>query len=249
VNETLNRASQVFRKLLIVNMSILFSMSLQRAILFFLIIRHWVFGADAGAIASSFLAGFRFDLCVLGFLNIPVLFITWIICSDKVAKSQAEPLSFLRRWVLWIYFGITTFVIHLLGVLDMMYFAANGRRWTYFDWQREGLQFVSSVAQKWGAFYTTCVITLFLVLWVVRCLYGLYRARLHQLPVVGPTKPPFSTGTLILTGVLGPFFVVATAARGTWTAHHINQEHAQVSQNPVLNQLALNPVWAFDKKF
>ncbi|WP_413289732.1 hypothetical protein [Bdellovibrio sp. HCB337] len=244
----LNRSSQIFMKLLAFNGSVLFAMTLQRLVLFLVVVRHWLFGADGVTIASSFVMGLRFDLCVLGFINIPLLFVTWAICSDYFVNSQNKFVQFFRKWSLGIYLAITTFVIHLLGMLDLMYFAGNGRRWTYYDWQKSGLDFVSQISEKWGFVFTTGVVVLFIFLWAFRCMVQLYRAELQKTPLQSERLAQ-SKVLLILLGVVLPFFVVALAARGTWTAHHINAEHAEVSQNPALNQLTLSPVWAFDKKF
>lgn len=235
-------------KLLAFNGSVLFAMSLQRLVLFLVVVRHWLFGADGFTIASSFVMGLRFDLCVLGFINIPVLLLTWVISTDSVANSSNKALRFFRQWSLVIYLGVTTFIIHLLGMLDLMYFASAGRRWTYYDWQGSGLSFISQVSGKWGFVFTTGVVVLFVFLWVFRCLMQLYRVQLQKMPLQSERLAQ-SKALLILFGAVLPFFIVALAARGTWTAHHINAEHAEVSQNPALNQMALSPVWAFDKKF
>lgn len=244
----LERSSHTFKKLLIFNASLLVALSLQRLVLFFVVVRYWLFGVDSDAIAASFFAGFRFDLCVVGFLNIPVLFMIWILSISRIQNSSSAFLQSFRRWGLGLYLGMVTFLLHFMGMLDMMYFAANGRRWTYYDLQESGLSFIFQVTEKWGGLFTSAVILFFITLWFFRCLLYLYRLRLHTFSdEVLESRP--SLWRSVLFGVILPFLVVASAARGTWTAHHINIEHAQVSQNPALVQMALSPVWAFDKKF
>jgi hypothetical protein len=157
-------------------------------------------------------------------------------------------LQSLRKWTLWIYLGTTTLVIHVLGLFDMMFFAANGHRWTYFDWQESGLLFLGKIASAWGGLFTFGVTALFLLLWIFRCIFTLYKLQPQATPLE-ETKFGKSKAALLVTGFLLPLFVVALAARGTWTAHHINIEHAEVSQIQALNQMTLSPVWAFDKKF
>jgi hypothetical protein len=244
----LNRASQIFKKLLTFNGSVLFSMSIQRLVLFLVVVRHWLFGADGFSIASSFFAGVRFDLCVLGFINIPVLFITWLISTDKVAESPHKVMQFFRDWILWIYLGVSTLAIHVLGLLDMMFFARQGHRWTYFDWQENGLGFFSEVSAKWGPTFTAGVVLLFILLWGFRSVFVLYKLQLHKVKI-SESKYANSKPLMIISAVILPLLAVAFSARGTWTPHHIGMEHAEVSQNQALNQLALSPVWAFDKKF
>lgn len=249
MSNTLNRSIQIFKKLAIFNGSVLLSMSLQRLVLFLVVVRHWVFNADGFSVGMSFLNGARFDLCVLGFMNIPVVFIVWWLCSDAMAMAQNHWLQRIRRWILWVYLGVTTLIIHALGLLDMMFFALNNQRWTYYAWQESGFSFFNRVASAWGGVFTFGVIALFLMLWIFRCLFVLYKVQLQILPEVG-LKFGKSKGILVLLGIVLPFVVTALAARGTWTAHHINMEHArEVSENPSLIQMTLSPVWAFDKKF
>ena len=84
------------------------------------------------------------------------------------------------------------------------------------------------------------------MLWVFRCIFILFRVQLHVQDLLqGQLKP----GTLVVRGAIAPIFITALAARGTVSAHHLGMEHAEVSQVQSLNQLALSPLWAFDKKF
>lgn len=244
----LNRSTQLFTKIMFVNGSVLFSMSLQRFVLFLVVVRHWLFGADGLTVAMSFINGARFDLCVLGFVNIPVLFIVWGMSTDRVANSSSKIVQWLRGWILWIYFGVTTLAIHILGLFDMMFFAASNHRWTYYDWQELGFSFIGKVAAAWGALFTLGVVMLFVMLWLFRCIFTLYKVRLDSVALEN-LKYRESKAALVVLGVLLPLLITALAARGTWTPHHINIEHAQVSQIQALNQMTLSPVWAFDKKF
>jgi hypothetical protein len=221
-------------------------MSLQRLVVFLVVVRHWTFGASFSVLAEVFVTGLRFDLCVLGFMNIPVLFITWWISTDQVVKSQNPLLKALRKWVLWIYLGVATLAIHVLGMLDLMFFATSGHRWTYFDFQKSGFDFMLTVASKWGTTYTGGLVAFFLLLWVFRSVFILFRVQLHT---VDFPKEQLNFGLELFRGVILPIFLVLLAARGTVAPHHLAMEHAEVSQNQWLNQLVLSPLWAFDKKF
>jgi hypothetical protein len=244
--QVMNRSYQIFKKLLVFNSSVLFAMSLQRLVLFLVVVRHWVFGISGSVLFESFLTGLRFDLCVLGFMNIPVLFLTWWICNDQMVHTQNPVLKALRKWSLWIYLGLITLIIHILAMLDLMYFATSGHRWTYYDWQEKGFDFFVTVATRWGSLFTGGIIAFFLLLWVFRSLFILFRVQIHTVDV---PKEHQQFGIELLRGVLIPVFLVGLAARGTVTPHHLALEHAEVSQIQGLNQLALSPVWAFDKKF
>ena len=244
--QILNRSYQIFAKLMVFNGSLLFAMSLQRLVLFLVVVRHWVFGASSNVIAETFFAGLRFDLCVLAFLNIPSLLIVWWISSDSAVHSKNSMLRFLRKWILWIYIGTASLLIHVVGMFDLMFFATSGHRWNYFDWQKQGFDFFVTVVSKWGSFFTGGIIAFFLLLWVFRSVFILFRVQLHTVDV-----PPGRENVArdVFLGLVLPIFLVALAARGTLTPHHLGREHAEVSQSQELNQLALSPLWAFDKKF
>jgi hypothetical protein len=244
--QVMNRSYQIFRKLLVFNSSVLFAMSLQRLVLFLIVVRHWVFGVSSNTVAGAFFAGFRFDLCVLAYFNIPVLLITWWICSDRMIQTQNPTLKALRKWSLWVYLGLATLVIHVLAMLDLFFFATSGRRWTFADWQAQGFDFLYVVVAKWGALFSGGLVAFFLLLWVFRSVFILFRVQLHTVDV--PEGRQNFARDLVL-GVILPILALALAARGTLTAHHLGKEHAEVSQIEGLNQLALSPVWAFDKKF
>lgn len=47
--------------------------------------------------------------------------------------------------------------------------------------------------------------------------------------------------------LLVPVIIAAFFARGTVTNHHLEFQHSQISNNSLLNELVLNPVWTFDK--
>jgi hypothetical protein len=243
----LSRSDQIFRKLLSFNVSVLLAMSLQRLVLFLLVVRHWIFGSDGTVIGNAFLTGARFDLCVLGFLSIPALCIVWLICTDTLIHSKNPAVQSLRKWILWFYLGAVTLVIHVLGLLDLLYFANTGHRWTFADWQGHGLGFIAKTSERWGWIFTLGVVAVFILLWVVRCLFALYKVQLHTAPIPEGTTP--SRIKLWCLGAILPVLVVAFAARGTWTPHHLERQDAQISPIASLNQLALSPLWIFDKTF
>ena len=244
--QVLNRSYQIFQRLFLFNSSVLLAMSLHRLVLFLVVVRHWSFGSSTQTYIDTFVAGIRFDLCVLGFMNIPVLFIVWWICTDAMIQTRRPILKVLRKWSLWIYLGATTLIIHISAMLDLMYFATSGHRWTYSDWQSSGLDFFGTGASRWGSLFTSGIVAFFVVLWVFRCIFILFRVQLNVLDL---PKEQLKLCQQALRGAIIPLFIVTLAARGTFTAHHLNLKHAEVSQVVSLNQLALSPIWAFDKKF
>lgn len=243
----LGRSGQIFRKLFVFNASVLLAMTLQRVVLFLLVVRHWIFGADSATLGRAFWIGARFDLCVLGFLSIPALFIVWLISSEAMVTATQPAVQAFRRWILWGYLAVTTLIIHVVGILDLFFFANNGHRLTLTDLHVQGFGFLAKTSERWGWIFTAGVVLVFILLWVFRCLFALYRVQLHTLPVMEGAR--VSKLWFWILGAILPVVVVASAARGTWTAQHLRLEDAKFSQILSLNQLSLSPLWAIDKKF
>ncbi|MNT91983.1 hypothetical protein D3C72_2331740 [compost metagenome] len=51
----------------------------------------------------------------------------------------------------------------------------------------------------------------------------------------------------IFIRLIFPFVLIVLAARGTVEAHHLGMEHSVVSSVSSINEMALNPLWCFDK--
>ncbi len=54
-------------------------------------------------------------------------------------------------------------------------------------------------------------------------------------------------GFQFLFYLLIPLLIGAFFARGTLTNHHLEIKHSQISNNSLMNELVLNPLWTFDK--
>jgi hypothetical protein len=179
----------------------------------------------------AFFTGFRFDLLVMGFFWIPIVVITWL------STLFMSPRKLFFFWKL--YFVIGILIIFDLYWMDLFWSAVSNVRLNsdlfhvdtkvIFD---EGWKLIGAT-KSW-----VCTLGMgFSSLGLVLSLYGLHLQKNYNLPSRGK----------LAAQVLLSLLLVAFAARGTWTPHHLNIEHAQVSSDPVMNQIPLNPLWNLDK--
>ncbi len=199
-------------------------------------------------LAQALFAGFRFDLLILGFVWIPIVVGTWL-CA-----IWWNPRRLALIWKL-------TFALLILAIFDLSWLDLF---WTATHQSRINSQFFNSDLK-------TVVIEGWLTLGSLRSLFYLVLlasstfAMILSLnwkerwKVVGEKKAageraaePLrqrveSPPAKFFFQLIGSFLLVALAARGTWTAHHLNMEHSQVSEEPKINQLVLNPAWNITK--
>ncbi len=178
-------------------------------------------------LAASMFAGFRFDLLVLGFAWIPVWFLYWIFHL----LGRASQISGLLKF----YFVILILGTLFLSVVDLYWFNTRAVRMTFEALSPDGFWAVADQATNWrllSAMPLMALPGLFLFLWTI-----------WKMKVVDYSEKM----TKVLLNFVFSFLIVASAARGTWTAHHLELADAQVSSFRLLNELALNPWWNLDK--
>lgn len=180
---------------------------------------------------AAFWAGFRFDFLVLGFAWIPIVAITWL----WALAFPPRKLFFLWK----IYFVVAVLLTFDLSWMDFFWTAVTSSRLNHEFFSADSKQILDEgwkllgPTKSWIATFGMGLSSLGLVLY------------LHELKLKKDySMPPIWKVTL---QALLSFLFVAFAARGTWTPHHLNIEHAQVSENPLLNQIPLNPLWNLDK--
>lgn len=234
---SLRFSTKVFWRLGALALTFAFFMTLFRANLYFLSIFHAFPDADPIEIVYAFVAGLRFDLLVFGFIMIPVYLSLMV-----QALAMKWP-----RWLLTgfkFYFGAIWLVICLLSCADFFFFARHGRRmrfadyrqWTFEDFfeQTKALQ-----ANQTLVFLTITILLLILGYMLIRGLkFGEWKDEYSPQP---------GSQLEIFWRVLFPVFLVALAARGTLEPHHLEYSHSLISNNTVINEMALNAVWCFDK--
>jgi hypothetical protein len=224
-----SEAIQLLQSLLKPTLLILVWMSGLRLLLYLSIFHSQL--TDFSDVPAAFFAGFRFDLLVLGFFWIPVIAFTWL------STLVMAPLKLLWWWK--IYFVLVVLVILGLSWLDFFWTVVMGTRinseFFLVDWKQildQGWDRVGGV-MSWG----------------VTLLMGLSALALSLIVFNLKIKKALRlfSATRVVLGCFLSFLLVAFAARGTWTPHHLNIETAQVSGNLQINQIPLNAVWNLDK--
>ena len=234
---SLRSSTKVFAKLGFMAAMLILFMSLFRLNTYFLLVYHETADAVFVEVAQSFLAGFRFDLLVMGFLFIPIYFLV-LLQASVVKWPRFMYVSYKS------YFILAWLLICFLNFLDYFHFAQAGRRMRFQDYMSWTPSAFSQQIQ--GVlpyqFWIFCVVTgllLFLGLSLIRGLqFGDWRDE------YSPKKGGKSE---IFLRFLVPLLVISFAARGTIEPHHLRYEDSQVSNFTRINEMALNAVWCFDK--
>lgn len=212
-------------------------MSLFRLNLYFLSVFHATPNAVFVEIAQSFLAGLRFDILIFGFLMIPIYFLLMI-----EAFMEKWPQGLLIAYK--VYFGLMWFVICVLTYIDFFHFARFGTRMRFADYTSWNF----SVLIEQMELLPRHQVWIFSVITVMLFSLGYMLTKALRF---GEWKDEFSpiagSKIEILWRVALPLLIVFLAARGTVEAHHLGLEHSEVSSMQSINEMALNPVWCFDK--
>jgi hypothetical protein len=208
-------------------------------LIWMMVLRLLIFGAvyqakiqNGSDLPAALFAGFRFDLCVMGFFWIPIVVVTW------ASTFFIHPRKLFFFWKLYFVLGIL--IIFDLSWMDLFWSMVSNVRLNAQFFQADSRIILDQgwhllgPAKAWICTLGMGFSSLGLVLW----LYGLKLAKNYDLP---------SKGKLALQ-VVGSLLLVAFSARGTLTPHHIGIEHAQVSTDPLVNQIPLNAVWNLDKE-
>lgn len=234
---SLRFATKVFVKLGLLGLAMVIFMTLFRLNLYFLSVFHATPEAVFVEVAQSFMAGFRFDLLVFGFLFIPIYFIV---------VTQA----FLQRWpakmfnTYKLYFGGVWFLICALSFIDFFHFSRYGARMRFVDymsWNPDVFIFQAK-AMPPHQVWIFCIITIMLF-----GLGYLLTAGIKFGDWKDEYSPQAGTKLEVTLRLLLPLLLIALAARGTIEPHHLSLEHSEVSSHKAINEMALNAVWCFDK--
>lgn len=234
---SLRFSSKVFLKMAMLAAAMIVFMSLFRLNLYFLSVFHATPNAAGVEIAQSFFAGFRFDLLIFGFLFIPIYFA--VMAQAFLQKWSRVGFLFYKT-----YFVVVWFLICAMTFVDFFHFVKYGQRMRFADyssWNPEAwlVQFQSMPQNQSWIF---CVITVLLFslgyMLVKSIKFGEWKDEY---------SPKAGSKVEVLLRVLLPLIFIALAARGTVEPHHLALEHSEVSLDKVINEMALNAVWCFDK--
>lgn len=212
-------------------------LTLFRANLFFLSVFHAVNNLDQIEVFHSFLAGARFDAMVLGFILIPV---TIMLLIQAFMEKWPRGFFLFYRF----YFGIFWVAACLLTYADFFYFARMGKRMRFAEYTSWNLDLFREQAMALQKDQVTVfsIITVLLLILGLMLIMGLKFGEWKD--EYSPRKGSFLEAA---ARIILPLILVALAARGTIEPHHLALEHSEVSNNTVINEMALNAPWCFDK--
>lgn len=234
---SLRYANKVFLEWAGVGAKFLFLMSLFRIGLFFLVVQTASPNAGGIEIFQSFVAGLRFDLLILGFIFIPVA-LGLLIQSYFLMWSQG--LLFLYK----IYFFVVWFLICLLNFFDFSFFIASKSRMRFQDYSQIHSDWLEQ--HLWGPQVLERLAFIALTLIVLAIGLGL-ASNVRFGNWKDEVSPDMGTHREVFLRILLPLLGVALAARGTVEPKHLGLEHSEVSSEQAVNEMALNPIWCFDK--
>lgn len=234
---SLRFSTKVFIKLGLLGLAMIVFMTFFRLNLYFLSVFHATPDAVFVEVAQAFIAGFRFDLLVMGFVFIPVFFV--VITQAYLQKWPRSMFIFYK-----FYFLIIWFLICTLSLVDYFHFARHGAHMRFNDYMSWSPHVLADQALglQQNQVWIFCVITVLLFV---------LGYTLTKSIKFGDWKDEFSpqSGSKIeiLWRLVLPLIMIGLAARGTVEPHHLALEHSEVSNFTAINEMALNAVWCFDK--
>lgn len=234
---SLRFSTKVFIRLAMLSFVMVIFMSLFRLNLYFLSVFHATPDAVFVEIGQSFVAGFRFDLLIFGFLMTPIYFLLMV-----QAWTEKWPRGVFRFYKS--YFSAAWFAICALTYIDFFYFARFGMRMRfneYMSWNfstlLEQMQMLPTY-QVWFFSVITALLFALGIMLIKALRFGEWKDEY---------SPRSGSKFEILWRMVLPLLLVFLAARGTIEPHHLALEHSEVSHMKAINEMALNAVWCFDK--
>jgi hypothetical protein len=227
-------ALDIFKGFLKFSLAFLLWNSTLRTLLYYAVFRQWI-GLHED-VPFALLAGIRFDLLVLAFFWFPVLLVTWL----WALRLLFPLISTVRLFHFWkSYFTLVILVSALFIAIDFFFSAAHQSRINHEIWHFNWLEIIKAGFAKMGVINTAVV-----ALWVV--VTSKWMRSYLMSAKLGEHSSRLSHPGVFALQLLGSFLIVGLCARGTFTAHHLNREHASVSENKWVNELAVNPIWGLD---
>ena len=179
--------------------------------------------------------GLRFDLCVIGFLLLPV-FLIFLLSLFVFQKWGQKYLFYLGYGYLIAVFAMT-FMVYYFNLPFIIKNSAFGIPY-WMRWQDYQSMYDLSIYPSYWHFDYVSEVQIYHVILVV--IFSL----LSSLVLVTPPNIKIkNSATSLFVYVL----IMALMARGKLGQHHIRFEDSRFSKSNTLNELSLNPLWLIDK--
>jgi hypothetical protein len=158
--------------------------------------------------------------------------------------------AFLEKWprglmiAYKVYFGLAWLLICAMTYVDFFHFTRYGKRMRFADYAAWNFSVITEQMEPLQRHQ----ILIFSVITVMLLSLGYMLTKALQFGEWKDEFSPVPGSKFEMTWrVLLPLLIVFLAARGTVEAHHLGLEHSEVSSMKSINEMALNPVWCFDK--
>lgn len=229
--------SHFWQRVFQTSISLLFLMSIIRLILFLLAFHLFTARSDHHEIITAFIVGVRFDFLVISFLLIPILPISYFFLLKSCNGFWRSFLGLFFK----IYFILCWALIWTISLIDGPYFLSHHERLRYGSYASLfKIHWLNEITQAFSKNYLLSYLILFIGI------LGFKKILKNKFNKTPKLSQSLSLVQKIIRLTL-PLFILALGARGTWTPHHLNIEHSQISSFKFLNELSLNAAWSFDK--
>lgn len=198
-------------------------MSLMRVLLLFEVSAH-LQDVSLGRMALALFQGARFDLLVLGFAALPLVVLVGALDLFRVRET-------IKAGTVRVYAMAVSGIIFVFGLTNVFTFPSQGGFLSLADLASDDdLWTAASAARPWVS------------LVILALLMGSIFWRQFRSPTRYEVESPRWRGLMLALLLAG------LAARGSLASHHLELADSQISANAWLNQLTVNPIWAFDKE-
>lgn len=234
---------------------VLLSMTLQRALNFFLL-KESLVTTNYVSKLIVYGQGLRFDLLILGFIMMPSYILIMSLdlgpIRERLMKRQLDPEKIAARVLLY-YSSLFLILNAILSWIDTCFFQRNLRHLRWFDFTQSGLSILWTAVSDY--FQTNDLTTAWLMS-LVSLAFLIYFLAQMKLSLVSLRKQKIIFLNRYLSErifpkkwmqILASVLLVLTMARGTWTAHHLELRHSQIFREQTLNELILNMAWTINK--
>lgn len=262
------RANSKYIELLIKLVSLLFLFTFIRLYYFFNI-AYSVTTFDPIGFISTFVWGLRFDICILGFLSIPVVFLMWFefflsrvsaiyfkIKNQKIRSQKLINLS-LKLEAIKFYFSLMTkiygiiclYLVIIIYCLNANFFQSSKKisdsHWLRSEQYLEIIQklnpFEEQLIKAGSSNIQDRTTNSILILFIL--IFGVLYSYLFISKNRFMENVHFKNKLMMVLITI----LIFISARGKLGQHHIRFEDSKHSKIFIYNELTLNPVWLIDK--
>jgi hypothetical protein len=186
--------------------------------------------------------GLRFDALILGFVYLPLYFLSWV---------------FSLRWIA-IYLKFTWLIIVILNFINLHFFMKHG---THRYWSDHlVLEGYVSDAKSW--WINESLVTALVLILIYLLIFGIGHKTVSDLMLAekpdelrneqsdeAENNPRLRFEAPLRNGLKSILVLclLALMARGSLFKHHLRREDSEVTSSSALNEIVLNPLWTLDK--